>query len=545
MGIYLKTSDGFICPRGGMQRLSLSPCPQQRTVFAMMAGRKPPWQRRGPDKKQDSEDELWVLEQSLLNGSSPRTSAFVPSITPTSKTSSSTPEKTDNTLKDTDGNFGTLRDEANITAQFMFVANTSESLIRVDRLLTQRLKGHSRSSVCDLLDRGFVYVNGSPARKSLKIVEGDEIFVRQCATNERLAEVEEEDIPLDVLYEDEHVIAVNKAPGMVVHPAPGNRNGTFVNALLAHVARRGGEIEEVVGSEGRPGVVHRLDKGTSGVLLAAKTARAHAALSSAFAERRVNKTYLAISIGNPSSQGAVIDVPIGRHPRDRQRMAVAMQARTSHTSPFPGASYAQDAVLNYDGYSEDDQEIGYNSTEGEELLMGRGGNSGNTPLTGRKARSTVKTLAFDGRLSVVEVGIETGRTHQIRVHLQHRRNPVLGDELYGNAQWNARARRRWGVTRPMLHALRLVVDHPVTGDPLRLVAPVPPDMLSVAHGIWPQVKGRENEEWWDMVDRRPSAGDESMTDGKDLIEPQQGWEEVVHDPKAGERVVDEFDWEID
>lgn len=545
MGIYLKTSDGFICPQGGIQRLSLSVSPQQRTVFAMMAGRKPPWQRRGPEKKQDPRDDLWVLEQSLLNESSPRTSAFVPSITPTSKTSSSTPEKTDHTLKDTDGNFGTLRDEANITAQFIFVANTSESLIRVDRFLTQRLKGHSRSSVCDLLDRGFVYVNGSPARKSLKIVEGDEIFVLQCATNERLAEVEEEDIPLDVLYEDEHVIAVNKAPGMVVHPAPGNRNGTFVNALLAHVARRGGEIEEVVGSEGRPGVVHRLDKGTSGVLLAAKTARAHAALSSAFAERRVNKTYLAISIGNPSSQGAVIDVPIGRHPRDRQRMAVAMQARTSHTSSFPGASNAQDAVLNYDGYSEDYQEIGYNSTEGEELLMGRGGNSGNTPLTGRKARSTVKTLAFDGRLSVVEVGIETGRTHQIRVHLQHRRNPVLGDELYGNAQWNARARRRWGVTRPMLHALRLVVDHPVTGDPLRLVAPVPPDMLSVAHGIWPQVKGRENEEWWDMVDRGPSAGDEGMTDRKDLIESQLGWEEVIHDPKAGERVVDEFGWEVD
>lgn len=205
MGIYLKTSDGFICPQGGIQRLSLSVCPQQRTVFAMMAGRKPPWQRRGPEKKQDPRDDLWVLEQSLLNESSPRTSAFVPSITPTSKTSSSTPEKTDHTLKDTDGNFGTLRDEANITAQFIFVANTSESLIRVDRFLTQRLKGHSRSSVCDLLDRGFVYVNGSPARKSLKIVEGDEIFVLQCATNERLAEVEEEDIPLDVLIGRAHV----------------------------------------------------------------------------------------------------------------------------------------------------------------------------------------------------------------------------------------------------------------------------------------------------------------------------------------------------
>ena len=434
----------------------------------------------------------------------------------------------------------------------------ADSLVRVDRFLALRLPMQSRSALGDLLDRGLVFVNGIPARKSLKLVEGDKVEIQEHAAVGMSDEILGEDIPLTVLYEDEHLIAINKAPGMVVHPAPGNRNGTFVNALLFHVARGGGSIEATPGSEGRPGVVHRLDKGTSGVLLAAKTARAHAALSAAFSERRVNKTYLAISIGNPSTEGAVIDVPIGRHPRDRQRMAVAMKARApvAYSSSQRGGGDLDHAVEEEEeeeGEEEGEEEVdsddeGESTYEGE-LLMGRGGNSGSTPLVGRTARSTVKTLAYDGRLGVVEVGIETGRTHQIRVHLQHRRNPVLGDDLYGNAQWNGRAKRRWGITRPMLHALRVEIAHPVTGVPLRLVAPVPKDMMNVVSNIWPQTKGKEEEEWWETAEGRLSEkGEEEEAERE---EEEKAEELAVRAEKERvalliqEGIIDEFGWELE
>jgi 23S rRNA pseudouridine1911/1915/1917 synthase len=200
--------------------------------------------------------------------------------------------------------------------------------------------------------------------------------------------------------------------------------------------------------------------GTSGVLLAAKTARAHAGLSEAFSSRRVSKTYLTVCVGNPGV-GVEIDEPIGRHPLNRQKMAVAAA------------------------------ELG---SEQASMLMPKGSPY---PAVGRPARSFVDTLAFDGKLSVVQVRIETGRTHQIRVHLQHRRTPVLGDELYGNAQWNTKAKARFGVERPMLHALTLELAHPVTMQPLKLTAPVPRDLMRVVRGVWPQVgePGEEAPEW--------------------------------------------------
>lgn len=175
--------------------------------------------------------------------------------------------------------------------------------------------------------------------------------------------------------------------------------------------------------------------------------QAQAALCKAFSDRRIDKTYLAVCIGNPGT--CVIDVPIGRHPQDRQKMAVALHSR-------------DDNVL----------------VDENEKVYG-------VPTVGRHAVSLVRTLASDGKLSVVEVKIETGRTHQIRVHLAHHRTPILGDEMYGNRQWNTRYRAKEEIDRPMLHAFELGFDHPVTGERLSVKAPVPQDMAAVMRKIWP------------------------------------------------------------
>jgi 23S rRNA pseudouridine1911/1915/1917 synthase len=273
-----------------------------------------------------------------------------------------------------------------------------------------------------------------------------------------------EDIPLTVLYEDDYIVAVNKAAGMCVHPGPGNPNGTFVNALLHHVgtdlaaglmeatygpgpgnggaAGAGGDGKQVATYTElaetpeesrttpqllRPGIVHRLDKGTSGVLLAGKTTEAVAALSALFANRKIEKVYMACCVGHPGD--STIVEPIGRDRKNRQLMTV------------------------YDG-DED-----------------------GPPL--RPAVSHTKTFAFDGKLSAALVRIETGRTHQIRVHLKHRRTPIIGDEQYGNADWNKRVFKAYGVSRPLLHAYQIAFKHPFTGEALCLQAPVPADMADM------------------------------------------------------------------
>ena len=553
---------GFVSLPCDCGQPSVSSSVQRRKASTvLMAANQPPWQRRGREQKRDAEDELALLEQELLSlgvvqpgpaSPGPKKSKSLKTVKSSRSSPALCPPQPALATAAAGTEEGPLQDTPAIKgpAQETFLAESSDSLVRVDRFLALRLPMQSRSALGDLFDEGLVFVNGIPARKSLKLVEGDQVEIQEHTPAGMSDEIRGEDIPLTVLYEDEHLIAINKAPGMVVHPAPGNRNGTFVNALLFHVARGGGSIETTAGSEGRPGIVHRLDKGTSGVLLAAKTARAHAALSAAFSERRVNKTYLAISIGNPSTEGAVIDVPIGRHPRDRQRMAVAMTARVPMAYP---SSHGGGGGLDH-AEEEEEEEEGGDFDEGEstyegELLMGRGGNSGSTPLVGRTARSTVKTLAYDGRLGVVEVAIETGRTHQIRVHLQHRRNPVLGDDLYGNAQWNARAKRRWGIKRPMLHALRLEVAHPVTGAPLLFVAPVPKDMMGVVSSIWPQTKGKEEEEWWVTAEGRLSEKgeeekkEEEEEEKKKELALRAEKEQVARLIQEGK--IDEFGWELE
>lgn len=326
---------------------------------------------------------------------------------------------------------------------------------RIDVYLSTVMPSRSRSFLGDLCDKGLVTVNDKKVTKSFKVVGGDVISME--IEEKEVSKVTPEDIPLDILYEDDDIIAINKPQGMVVHPAPGSPNNTFVNALLFHLgpsAQRllesvdldvghevDGDLDEDVDLPEtpeaavashvslRPGVVHRLDKGTSGVLLAGKHPEAVAKLSALFAARKVNKVYLAVCIGHPGE--ATIVEPIGRSQKNRQLMTV------------------------------------YNGPPG------------------KPAVTHVRTLAFDGKLSVALVRIETGRTHQIRVHLKERRTPIAGDEAYGNNDWNKKLAKSDAIHRPLLHAYETQIQHPFNGEMLTFRAPLPKDMASLVGKLSP------------------------------------------------------------
>jgi 23S rRNA pseudouridine1911/1915/1917 synthase len=271
---------------------------------------------------------------------------------------------------------------------------------RLDKILASRYTNvRSRTYFEKLIKENKVLLNGEPVKKRVLVKSGDEVEIFFLLTPD--VTLKPEPIPLAILYEDEDVIAINKPVGLVVHPAPGNWTATFVNALLYHcgMPTPSGAL--------RPGIVHRLDKDTTGVLIAAKSELAQTRLIEMFAKRQIKKTYFAICIGNPGE--GVISAPIGRHPKDRKKMAVR----------------------------ED----------------------------GREAITYYKTVAFDGKLSFVEIDLKTGRTHQIRVHMKHLGTPIFGDQVYGR-----------GEGRQLLHAAKLALLHPITQKPLEIVAPLPEDM---------------------------------------------------------------------
>ena len=279
---------------------------------------------------------------------------------------------------------------------------------RIDKLLANHYPLFSRTYFQKLIDEGFVLINGSQVKKRITPERGDEIEV--CFQLPPESSLTPEKIPLEVLYEDEHLLAINKPAGMVVHPAPGHPSGTFVNALLAHCQNLAPTDDPL-----RPGIVHRLDKETTGVLLAAKTSLAHQKLVNAFASRQIEKTYLAICTGKPPN--TIIDAPIGRHPIHRKEMAVLTDK-------------------------------------------------------GKEAISQIQVLAFNEEISLVLVRPRTGRTHQIRVHLKHLGAPVLGDSVYGRRKSNEESK----TVRQLLHAYRLQFMHPITKAPLSLIAPLPSDI---------------------------------------------------------------------
>jgi 23S rRNA pseudouridine1911/1915/1917 synthase len=289
---------------------------------------------------------------------------------------------------------------------------------RLDRYLADAVPGLSRSQAQRLIDDGHVCVEGRQAKANLALKAGDVIHVTlpEPAPTTAVAE----DIPLPVLYEDSDIVVVDKPAGMVVHPAAGHTSGTLVNALLHHVDDLSG-----IGGELRPGIVHRLDKGTSGVMVVAKHDAAHEALAAQFHDRHVEKEYVALVWGVVQA-GRRIDLPIGRDPNDRQKMS----ARA------------------------------------------------------RRARSAVTRITKADHLrgvTLCHVAIHTGRTHQIRVHLSAIGHPVVGDATYGGVKARVAQDLRpvLRLDRPFLHAARLAFTHPTDGRPLAFDAPLPADLQSV------------------------------------------------------------------
>jgi 23S rRNA pseudouridine1911/1915/1917 synthase len=286
---------------------------------------------------------------------------------------------------------------------------------RLDRALAS-LTGLSRTRIQEAIKDGAAQVDGKSARASQILEAGQRVTLATEAASGADADVSAlaaDAIPLRILYEDAHLLVVDKPAGMVTHPAPGHSSGTLVNALLAHAPELAG-----VGDRARPGIVHRLDKDTSGLLVVAKDAATHAALAQQMKERAMVKRYLALVEGAMPTAEGVIDAPIGRDPRQRLRMG---------------------------------------------LLSVTSG--------GREARTRFRTLEEHGGRSLLEVQLETGRTHQIRVHLAAVHHPVVGDSVYGRAQ-------RPLPPRQFLHAAHLEFRHPATGEWLTFDAPLPDDLAT-------------------------------------------------------------------
>lgn len=292
-----------------------------------------------------------------------------------------------------------------MTGSFSFVVGQEDAGVRLDVWLARHLPNISRSRVQGLIEEGLISVEGRPVKAHYKVRPGDRISGHIPLP--RRLEARPEPLELDVVYEDEDIIVVNKPQGMVVHPAPGNERGTLVNALLYHCRNLSG-INGVL----RPGIVHRLDKDTSGLLVAAKNDAAHRSLVAQIKARQVKRVYLALVHGEITESSGRIEAPIGRHPVDRQRMAVTLKNSRS-------------AVTHY------------------------------------RVRER-----FPG-YTLVEATLETGRTHQIRVHMAYVGHPVVGDPKYGLR------RQPFAVPGQLLHAAHLGLTHPRTGEYLEFSAPLP------------------------------------------------------------------------
>mmetsp|Transcript_91475 Transcript_91475/g.247223 ORF Transcript_91475/g.247223 Transcript_91475/m.247223 type:complete len:547 (-) Transcript_91475:74-1714(-) len=340
--------------------------------------------------------------------------------------------------------------------EFKITSVDMEISPRLDRVLAGRIS-QSREYFSALIRRGAVKVNGSTRQKpSSKIQEGDSVAV-WLLTDEKTLTVEPEDIPLWVIYEDKDVLVINKSVGLVVHPGPGHWTGTLVNAVLHHLGRTADAMPLPLDSKSaddmwRPGVVHRLDAGTSGVIVLAKTPLAFESLTTSFRERKVEKTYLAVCSGGRADYrdgglatgGCLIDEPLGRDPVDRVKQAIVPEAEGGK----PSKTFVR-AIAELDFFRRD--------------------NTQSLPA-GMKGISVNKKGAA---LSLLEVQLITGRTHQIRVHLDHKETPVLGDDMYGVCRQVQVPRMP---DRPLLHAYRLSFPHPRTGEWVTFVARLPKDI---------------------------------------------------------------------
>ena len=281
--------------------------------------------------------------------------------------------------------------------------------LRLDRFLAKQLPDYSRSRLQQLIRTGFVLLNGATTRPRQLVRSGDKVELTEPPLEK--IESQPEPIPLEILFEDNDLIVINKPAGLVVHPGAGHRQHTLVNALLSHCTTLSG-----IGGKERPGIVHRLDKETSGCLVVAKNDEAHRELSRQFAERVVEKTYLALVAGKLRKRAGVIEEKIGRHPVHRQRMSVSSSR-------------------------------------------------------GRPAKTEYRVVRSGNQASLVECRLHSGRTHQVRVHLHHLGHPVLGDKVYAT-------RAAKDFPRQMLHAWKLGFQHPGTGDWKSLEASLPDDFAT-------------------------------------------------------------------
>ncbi len=281
---------------------------------------------------------------------------------------------------------------------------------RLDRFLADRLPDLSRVQVQRLIKTGLATVNDQPVKPAYRVEPGDRIVVRVPEASEPV--IRPEPIPLQIVYEDEYLLAVDKPAGMVVHPAAGHSSGTLVNALLAYCP----QVADVGGVD-RAGIVHRLDKDTSGVLLVAKDPETYAALQRQFKHRQVRKTYLALVEGRIYPKEGIVEAPVGRDQRARKRMAVTR--------------------------------------------------------TGRPAVTQYRAVEYFRDHTLLQVRPHTGRTHQVRVHLAWLGYPIVGDRVYG------RRRQPLLSHRHFLHAQELVFTHPATKEKVTLTAPLPPDLKAV------------------------------------------------------------------
>ncbi len=296
-----------------------------------------------------------------------------------------------------------------------FVCDEASAGIRLDVFLSEQ-GGLTRSAAQKLIDSGDVTVSGKIEGKNYKLRLGDTVSVVLPEAKE--LEAQPEDLPIHIVYEDDSVIVVNKAQGMVVHPAAGHDGGTLVNALLYHAKGRLSAINGVI----RPGIVHRIDKDTSGILVVAKTNEAHLSLAEQIKEHSVSREYFCLAYGNFKEMEFTVDRPIGRHPKDRKKMAIVSSG-------------------------------------------------------GRKAVTHVTVVRqFDG-CALLRCRLETGRTHQIRVHLSSLGHPVVGDPVYGVK--TDKIAKKNALAGQLLHAALLGFKHPKTGDYVEFSAPLPAYFQSV------------------------------------------------------------------
>jgi 23S rRNA pseudouridine1911/1915/1917 synthase len=323
---------------------------------------------------------------------------------------------------------------------FTLIAGGSDEGKRLDAFLFSHLPDCSRSYAAQLVSRNEILVNGLNKKPGYRIHAGDR--VEGCIPPPALTGLEPEPIPIDVIFQDHHLIVINKQPGLVVHPAPGHDSGTLVNALLYHCP----DIEPI-GGELRPGIVHRLDKDTSGVMVVAKTARALEALSAQFKSRSVRKIYLALAHGLLQDDAGSIDLPIGRHPIDRKRMStVSRKPRRAETR--------------------------------------------------WRVRERLKGM------TLLELELKTGRTHQIRVHCAAIGHPIVGDPVYRRRKCGIRFNpgdqlesegslhcQIQAAGRQMLHACRLEFAHPQTGRRMAFEASPPTDMQTVIDALKKPAQG--------------------------------------------------------